>query len=231
MRDCTDEWVWEMRAPVTAQERTFGGIPEWIEDVWRLRGLVLYDDGRRPQFLGDDGQFADRDPLDLASYHVLGWCAGELVGCIRFIPVTVPGLTEQVLGCAKFDELLAALKTDRQSTVEVGRWIVHPEYRRHRVALSLVGGCWSYVQRLGFRMAVATVGTRGKQDAILQRTGLNPVPGFPPVPCEAFDDELRTMYAVVREPAPNFRGMVEQMRGRLAQAAPQAESGLLRESA
>jgi N-acyl-L-homoserine lactone synthetase len=233
MRDGTGEWVWEMRAPVAAREHDIdhAAVPEWIEDVWRLRGLVLYDDGRRPQFLTAVGQFADRDPLDLVAYHVLGWCMGDLVGCIRFIPVTVAGLTERVLGRERFEDLLVALDTDRASTVEVGRWIVHPEFRRHRVALSLVGGCWSYVQSLGFRMAVATVGTRGKQDAILNRTGLYPVPGLAPHRSDAFDDELRTMYAVVREPAPNFRGMVEQMRERLADAAPEAQSGLLRESA
>jgi hypothetical protein len=222
-----------MRSPVTAHEHDIDleAAPEWIEDVWRLRGLVLYDDGRRPQFLSPSGQFADRDPLDLVAYHVLGWCMGELVGCIRFVPVTISGLTERVLGSERFEDLLAALNTTRDRTVEVGRWIVHPEFRRHRVALYLVGGCWSYVQRLGFDMAVATVGTRGKQDAILHRTGLIPVPNLAPHRSDAFDDELRTMYAVVREPAPNFRGMVEQMRNRLAGTPATPEGGLLRESA
>lgn len=226
------EWRWETRAP-TATETECHSLqtpPPWVEDVWRLRGLVLFDGGRRPQFRRLDGQFADPDPVDLLAYHVLGLYAGELVGCIRFVPMAAPveTLTERLLGRDRFAELLAALGATRAGTVEVGRWIVHPEFRRHRIALSLVAGCWSYVQKLGFHMAVATAGTRAGQDAILRRTGLVPVPGVETRASNSFDDELRTMYAVVKQPAPNFQGMVELMGSRLAFGPQEANSPTLR---
>ncbi len=224
----TSEWRWEAQSPPSTSREGLDltARPQWIAEIWRLRGLVLYDEGRRPQFLQADGQVADRDPLDLLAYHVLGWCDGVLAGCIRFVPTAspLPSLTEQVLGCERFEQVLASLQTTRLATVDVGRWIVHPDYRHFRVALSLVGACWSYVQCLGFQMAVATVGTRAGQDVILQRAGLSPVPGVGAHVCEAYDDELRTMYAIVREPAPNFSGVVQQMEARLIASPTEALS-------
>jgi hypothetical protein len=231
----TEDWRWETRnSPTSGREGVdLTATPGWVDEIWKLRGLVLYDNGRRPQFRKADGRFADRDPLDLLAYHVLGWCTGQLVGCIRFVPVAVPipSFTECVLGRERFEELLVAINTTRSGTVDVGRWIVHPDFRRHRVALSLVGGCWSYIQRLGFQTAVATVGTRGRQDTILQRTGLISAPGFHPRTCDVMDDELRTMYAVIRSPANNFRGMVERMGGRLIPAPADEIPVRIKESA
>ncbi len=239
MNKAIDEWRWEIRSPA-AEERGWGGssaltAPAWIDGnpAACAVGEVLYDEGRRPQFRHDDGTFADCDPLDLLAYHVLGRYAGELVGCIRFVGLADPvkSMTEQVLGRERFERMLTQLDSPREATADVGRWVVHPEFRRHRVALSLVAGCWSYLQELGFQTAIATVGTRAGQNAILRRTGLAPVPGVPPHLSRSFDDELCTMFATLNDPAPNFRGMVEQMGRRLVVMPNEPVVTPMRESA
>ena len=230
-----DEWRWEVRSPVAedGDAAEFNTAPDWIEEIQWLRGFVLYDNGRRPQFRTAQGNFADRDPLDLLAYHVLGRFGDRLVGCIRFVPlaVPVPCLTEQVLGRQRFELMLRRLDSSRNTTADVGRWVVHPDFRGHRAALSLVGGCWSYLLTLGFQTAIATVGTRAGQNSILQRAGLARVPEVPPHLSVAFDDELCAMYAVLSNPASNFAGLVRKMERRLVAVPNVAFAGWRKESA
>jgi hypothetical protein len=61
---------WHLHVPFEVARSSEGrSLPDWIADVRSLRGLVLFDNGRRPYFRTADGCFCDDDPIDLHSYH------------------------------------------------------------------------------------------------------------------------------------------------------------------
>jgi hypothetical protein len=181
-------------------------LPDWLEDVRLLRGLVLFDNGRRPHFRTADGRFFDADPIDLYSYHILAYDGSALVGCVRVYPLAANGpacVSEEVLGEETFSELLANLGIQRRDTVEIGRWIVHPAYRASgRPGTLLAAASAAFATTLGNGsavgrgMVVCAVGTGDQQDQMLARIGLTPVPAVEPITREEFNDAVRVMYCI-----------------------------------
>lgn len=152
--------TWRLRSPPEVSCGCGGRLlPDWLEDVRLLRGLVLFDNGRRPHFRTTDGRFFDADSIDLYSYHILAYDGSALVGCVRVYPLAANGpacVSEEVLGEETFSELLDNLGIQRRDTVEIGRWIVHPAYRASgRPGTLLAAASAAFATTLGNGSAVA----------------------------------------------------------------------------
>ena len=125
--------TWHLHSPPEVSCDCGGRLlPEWLEDVRLLRGLVLFDNGRRPHFRTEEGCFFDADPIDLYSYHILAYDGSALVGCVQVYPLAENGpacVSEKILGQKAFTEMLDNMEVERRDAIEIGRWIVHPAYR------------------------------------------------------------------------------------------------------
>jgi hypothetical protein len=198
--------AWELHAaPADTQ-------PRWLDEVSEMRGRVLYDGGRRPSFRLPDGRFADPDRLDRHAHHLLARVDGRLVGCVRVVPVNgACGLTEQLLGANHFATALRVLGVERSRTIEGGRWMVDPTCRASRLAALLAAGGVAVARALGFEVLLCPVGTRGRQDRLLARLGLQPVPELPLVQVPQLDDELRVMYVHAVRPPTHFCELMDMM--------------------
>ena len=93
---------------------------------------------------------------------------------------------------------------------------MHPDYRQHGMGLRLIAAGWALLQRLGFRMAIATVGMGYKQNRMLARTGLHHVKSVKPFYSETYTDKLCIMFARLDEPAEAFAPMIEEMSEKMA---------------
>src|SRR5579864_6160454 len=140
---------WRLQRPlaISAPESS-ESIPTWLEESRSLRGAVLFNDGRRPRFRAADGRFHDPDPIDLYAWHVLAYHGSSLAGCVRVYPLTEGGppcLTESLLGTERFTKMTGSLGKKREDVIEIGRWVVDPEFRNRRslapgIGLELAAG-------------------------------------------------------------------------------------------
>jgi hypothetical protein len=174
-----------------------------------LRGSALFDNGRRPHFRTNDGSYVDPDPIDVHAYHLLAYEGATLAGCVRIYPLFGDGpccVTETLLGDEAFSEMLVNLGSCRDETLEIGRWVGNRALRsnynlRTSIGVQLAAGAGAVARSIamhaGFRhgLALFSVGTRDRQDAILSRFGLVRVPGVEPVRCDHYDDDIQVMYS------------------------------------
>ena len=198
---------WELHTPAGLT------APGWLEEISELRGRVLYESGRRPGFRRTDGRFADPDPRDMHAYHILARLEAQLVGCVRLlIPVAhTPGVTEGLLGLERFMSMLKLLGATRNGSIEAGRWIADPAYRGSRVGVLLAAGAIATARSLSVKVLFCPVGTREKQDRVLARLGLKPVPHVPLIAMPAFDDEVRVMHIFPAQPLPHIAELMDAM--------------------
>jgi N-acyl-L-homoserine lactone synthetase len=184
----------------------------WLAELWTFRGNVLYERGLRPLFQSPDGRCTDPDRFDHQAYHIQAFLDNSLVGCLRIMPFALGRmLTESVFGDGVFARLMERFRCSRSETAEAGRWIVHSQVRGESIGLGLVAGGWALLRNLGFKLAVASVGTRFKQDEILRRIGLNDVPDSKVEMSLTYVDEIRPMYADITRPLPEFAPMIDRM--------------------
>jgi N-acyl-L-homoserine lactone synthetase len=214
---------WRLCRPLRGSCCREGGIlPDWLKDIRTLRGSVFFDNGRRQHFRTEDGRFFDYDPIDPYAYHVLGYDGARLVGCVRVYRLVPNGpacVTEKFLGQKRFAEMLYNLEVQREATIEIGRWIVHPGYRASgRPGVQLAAGSAALAKTLesgsGAQRGIVlcSVGTGDRQDLMLVRIGLAPVPTAEPINCEEFKDKVRVMYcANTQELNPRFLRIMDEM--------------------
>jgi hypothetical protein len=182
--------------------------PAWLEEVRSLRGAALFDHGRRPKFKTGDGRYADSDPIDLHAWHVLAYAGDNLVGCVRVYPLAgngVPCLTETLLGEKQFFQTLRTLGSNRDNTIEIGRWVVDPTLRAKNglapgIGVQLAASAGALALALVNQsedvnaIAIFSAGSRDNQYLMLSRLGLRPVPRIEPVISTDYDDVIRVMY-------------------------------------
>src|ERR1700739_198268 len=207
---------WQLHPPSLDSCSDATELPKWIDDVRSLRGMTLYSNGRRPQFKTVDGSYADPDPIDLYSWHVLAYTGYKLIGCVRVYPLgegRPKCLTEVLLGGEQFTEMLLSLGKDRRNTFEIGRWVVDlvPGGQDGLapgigVQLAAASGALALApanQSLGANgIAIFSAGSRDKQCLTLARLGLSTVPGIEPVISDEYDDVIRVMYCTKVEELP-----------------------------
>jgi Acetyltransferase (GNAT) domain len=214
---------WQLQLPLAeTTHRESSPLPSWLVHVRSLRGSVLFDNGSRPQFIARDGRFFDADPIDLYSYHILAYDGTRLVGCVRIYRLVPNGPTcvsERIFGEKRFTAMLHELGVARTETVEIGRWVVHPAYRatsRSSGQLAAASAAVAMKLRHGVLaergIVVCSVGTRDRQDSMLARIGLAPVPAMEPIDCDDFNDKVRMMYCSnTQQLHPRFLRMMDEM--------------------
>jgi hypothetical protein len=194
---------WQLHLPLRMSHNGNGHVlPSWLEDARSLRASVLWQNGRRPEFKTENG-FSDPDPIDLNAFHILAYDGQRLVGCVRVHRLSSNGppcLTETLLGDKAFSELIAGFGGLRTDTVEIGRWIVHPEFRKDGLAglaVKLAAGSGALAMALGNHskttqgIAICSVGTADKQDMMLARLGLTILRDIEAIKDHHYEDELR----------------------------------------
>jgi hypothetical protein len=218
---------WQLHNPlrdsINGAEKSW---PKWIDEVRSLRGAVLFDNGRRPNFKIGDGCYTDPDPIDLHAWHILAYAGDRLVGCVRVYPLTgggPPCLTEMLLGEKRFSQMLRGMGKHRDNTIEIGRWVVDPALRISRslapgIAAQLAAGAgalaFALVDKSEFvdGVAIFSAGSQDKQDLMLSRLGLRPVLGIEPVPSAEYDDVIRVMYCTnAQQLQSRFRRIMDVM--------------------
>jgi GNAT superfamily N-acetyltransferase len=220
MQHSNNGFIWWAHRPLTASGAGMSGPPlppAWLDAVWSLRGYVLYNNGQRPRFKIAENYYADPDPADFASYHLLAYGDSKLVGCARLLPLTrgATGLTESCLGKGPVAQMLQELGAGRAEAIEGGRWLAHPDHRNHRLGVLLAAAAVALARHLGYRILLCSVGTKNKQHRVLARLGLRPVPTVEPFYSDTFADTLQVMYIVPSQPTPHFGATMDMMVGKL----------------
>jgi Acetyltransferase (GNAT) domain len=215
--------AWHVHAPAKAEEGAeIRLVPDWLAEVRSLRGMVLFADGRRPHFRSDDGHFCDPDPVDLHSYHILAYDGLRLVGCVRVYRLMASGLAcaaEEILGAKRFSDMLESLGVQRGSTVEIGRWIVHPAYRangRTGIQLAAASAVLAAGLESGLKsqaeLVVCCAGTGDQQDLLLGRIGLSAFSPTQTMRCDDFNDDVCVMYCTsTKRLNAHFRRLMSEM--------------------
>jgi hypothetical protein len=176
--------------------------PDWLAEVRALRGKALFDRGRRPAFQTQEGVFLDPDPIDFYAFHILT-CDGEkLVGCVRVYHFDGSGpacIVEKILGGTKYRQLFG----QASEIVEIGRWVVDPEYgttnRDFGLCIQLAAASGALAKAIGEASgtrrgyAICAAGTKDRQDAVLTRMGMAPVPGLEPISRHEYNDDVRIL--------------------------------------
>jgi hypothetical protein len=216
---------WQLHPPICeSADDPEPPSPDWLDDVRSLRGAAFFDDGRRPQFKSDDGRFVDSDPIDFYAWHLLAYAGVTLVGCVRVYPMIgggPPCLTELLVGAEQFSKMLLRLGKRRDSTIEIGRWVVDPALRAKGnlapgIGVQLAAGAGSLALALVRRsnesngVAIFSAGSRDRQFQMLSRLGLKPASEIEPVVSPEFDDLIRVMYCTsTHELQPRFQRLMD----------------------
>jgi hypothetical protein len=211
--------IWRWRS---LQQNDGCAVPNWLNQLRSFRASVLFDNGRRPHFRAADGRFADADPLDLHAEHILAYDGEKLVGCVRVYRPRASGprcVTERILGARSFAELLDRLGVAPGGNVEIGRWIVHPEYRANgRTGAQLAAAAAALASVLGDQTVgppsavVCSVGTGEGQHLMLARVGLISAPTSGVIRADDYNDDVRVMYCTGLERLdPRFRRLMDDM--------------------
>jgi hypothetical protein len=190
-----------------------GEIPEWLVQVRRFRAEVLHADGLRPGFRAADGTFRDDDPCDPFAYHVVGLTDGAPTAALRVVPLaeTCTGVCERLLGTAAVETALAELGLDRSEACEGSGWAVHAKRRRLGMGVRSLAAASAVTGALGLRVMLGAVGVHyGALHRVLA-TGIQRIPGFPPVAVPAYADEVQLVHMTFDKLRPSFRARVEQL--------------------
>jgi hypothetical protein len=214
--------------PILPDEAEYS-CPHWLEKVRSLRGRVLFDNGRRPAFRTAQGDYSDADPIDLYAYHILAFAGQRLIGCVRLYHLDPEGpacVTEEVLGRERFSEMLRSLHATHGDIVEIGRWIVEPEYRTANldlgVSLQLAAASAVFARWLGRvtgardAFAICAAGVADRQGAMLKRVGMTPLPGVGAIPFARYRDNVQILCCSQRQRLhPQFSRLVDLMEKRI----------------
>jgi hypothetical protein len=209
------QFATEVQIPLHLR-RAWGVEPasdDWVFELQEMRGRVLYSGGRRPKFLKPDGTYADHDPLDVVSFHVIVRAENRMVGCTRVTPLSpgVRGVVESILGEERFRSILSKIGEAAETTSEASRWMVVPELRGHGLGFHLIAASWAVARWLCVRTVVAAAGSRDSQDRMLIKLGAHSVDAVPLVPSEEFDDELHVLHFDIQNPSLAMVRWVDRM--------------------
>jgi hypothetical protein len=194
---------------------------DWLAEVRALRGKALFDGGKRPAFKTEEGVFLDPDPIDFHAFHILACDEEKLVGCVRVYHLDRDGLAcvaEKILGETKYRQLFG----QAEEIVEIGRWVVDPDYgatnRDFGLCVQLAAASGALARAIGEvsgtlrGYAICAAGTKNRQDAVLVRMGMAPVPGLAPISCEEYNDNVRILCcAQTQRLNARFAGIIDEM--------------------
>jgi hypothetical protein len=189
-----------------------GAAPRWLNEARHLRSAVLYADGRRPEFGPSGKRFGDPDPRDLRCFHVTASAGGQIIGYVRGLPLrnnSRDSILDDLMGSEQLERSLGFLDVTRDECVECSRLMLHPSFRRSKLARQLVGAVWAIAVQLRAKMIVAGMGTCDCQDRFVERLGGQSLPCSTTIRAEAFNDDVRPMFAPIEAFS---RGLAEVVR-------------------
>ncbi|MFD3330321.1 hypothetical protein [Streptomyces sp. NPDC058701] len=152
-----------------------------VDECRAFRAEVLYDGGRRPQFVDASGRFSDAQPLDTGGWHITARRThdGPLVGYVR---VATPLRTTAYQSVAFLGEPAYAAVLDRfgvasEATYEHSRLVVASQARGENLGAYLYALAMATVRSLGGAAMIGISGTEDGQFRLYQRFGFDVVPG------------------------------------------------------
>lgn len=199
-RRAASAYDWHLVLPATPAASDASILGELSE----FRGRILYDYGRRPRFRREGGEYADDDPLDWASFHVIVRMGLDLVGYIRVRAVIeyAESSFRLLVTRPQFKAALEEMRVAETDCLEVSRWIVAASARGTEIAGALVVSAWAIGRWLGKRRLLATVGSRDGQGTMLARFGGQVLRIVNPKFIPEYDDELVAMQFDLNDPPP-----------------------------
>jgi predicted GNAT family N-acyltransferase len=202
-------YEWRLEKPAHLVSPSSTHITEWLEELWEMRGRIIYQNGYRPSFRSSAGQCSDKDPLDAFCFHVTARLNGQVVGCVRLIRYTDVPMTwsQSLLGKASIAKVVNSLESSLGTAGECGRWIVEPEERGKHLGRYLMSGVYATARAFHVKALLGLSGTHEKQHLAFMSMGWKRVEGFALIPAPQFNDELRFIYFDVGKMSPREMAM------------------------
>jgi len=212
---CSVEAVdFKLYGPNEAQNGADGSTPVWLDEARDLRSAVLYANGRRQEFGPGGTRFGDRDPRDLRCFHVTACAGGRVIGYVRTLPLgndSSDSVLDDLMGTEQLERSLDSLEITRDQCVECSRLMLDPEFRRSKLARQLVGAVWSIAMQMRANVILAGMGTCDYQDRFIERLGGQSLPHSNTIRAEAFNDDVRPMFAPVGAFSRGLADVVQEM--------------------
>lgn len=211
--------VWSLKPPPGVESTS------WRDELSSFRGRTLWNNGRRPHFLGHDGTPRDSDSIDDLAWHILARAGGQLVGCVRVLPLSSnnPVLADGFFGRETLGRGLSTTGLAVDSVAEVSRWVVTPSRNGRSVktpgglqplGFALLASTVAVARRLGCDAIIGSCGMRDGQDRLIMHAGGTPVPEVPMRKDDRFDDVL--VLLMLHTPTPGFERLIRDMESTLA---------------
>lgn len=232
-------WLTPQHAEVPTVFNNVTVDPGWHRDLLaelqRLRGSIYFQDGALDESkLSDDGRH--QTPEDERSWHlVMLDASGRITACVWYLlhdqSVTPECLRVQSSALARDPEWsgilsgalhrkLATLRASDMVFIEIGGWAVAEPSRRTTEGLLLALAGFSLGRLLGGAFGLTTATVRHCSSTILRRIGGAPlkVNGImiPKYYDPEFDCEMELLGFDSRFPGPQYLGVIDALRMRLA---------------
>lgn len=214
---------WHITAFQAPQDHTADRGP--VDSVRALRARILFDHGRRPEFLRADGSHGDDQDLDSGAWHFIARAEpdGPPLGYVRLsTPATgVLFQSRAYLGAARYGELLQAQGVNVHDTFEHSRLVVEHSARRLGLGLYLNAMAVAAAHQLGAVAMIGTSGTKDGQDRFHERFGFRAVLGTRRY-VERYTEDVVIMFHRAADGAGQYGELVAQLREKFPIIASEA---------
>jgi GNAT superfamily N-acetyltransferase len=193
----------EIRSPISgarAEVSEPAASAAWLAELRQFRGRVAWNGGQRPAFRLTDGTFADPDPHDVASYHLIlrDPGGGQLAACVRYAPLeNLPTSRIREIDAAMAAEIVAGARCADSDVLEGARLMVDPAWQQRGLATELLLAGTALARALDRPLIWGTAGVREGQERVFLRLGYH-CAGTRLIPAPHYDDDLRIIFC---EPA------------------------------
>ena len=191
---------------------------EPIARIRELRARILFDGGRRPAFLAEDGGHTDAQPQDHGAWHFVARRAGDgpdgpPLGYVRLLTPETGYLfqSREFLGAQRYEALLRGEGLRIGEVFEHSRLVVEPRARKLGLGVQLNALAIAVAHELGAKAMIGTSGTADGQDRFHERFGFRAVPGTRRY-VERFTEDVVILLHRVSEGAGEYTDLVAELR-------------------
>jgi predicted GNAT family N-acyltransferase len=188
---------------------------ELVDSVRALRARILFDHGRRPEFLRADGSHAHDQDLDSGAWHFIARAEpdGPPLGYVRLSTPATGALFQSraYLGAVRYEELLQAQGVGVHNTFEHSRLVVEHSARKLGLGAYLNALAVAAAHQLGAAAMIGTSGTKDGQDRFHARFGFCAVPGTRRY-VEQYTEDVVIMFHRAADGAGQYGELVAQLR-------------------
>lgn len=191
---------------------------EIVETVRELRARVLFDRGRRPAFLAEDGRHVDDQDLDHGAWHFVARKEpdGPPLGYIRLSTPATGELYQSraFLGVAGYLRVLGDAGVTPEETFEHSRLVVEHRARKLGLGAYLNAVAIGAAHALGAKAMIGTSGTKDGQHEFHERFGFRCVDGTRRY-VEQYTEDVVIMFHDVSKGAGEYQDLVTKARDEL----------------